>query len=291
MSMPRKKGLGRGLGALIDDMDGGDFMAPKTAPSEISPDIISSNPYQPRRTIDAKDLKGLIESIKSKGVLEPLLVKPDGPDSYVLIAGERRLQASKAAGLDRVPVVVREATPNEMLEISLIENLHREDLNPIEEAEAYQRLADEFGHTQAKIAGITGRDRSTVANIMRLLQLPEAVRLDLVHNRLTIGHARAMLSLEDQDLMLEVRRQVLESELSVRETERLIKKLLKPPVEKPAVESDDLYLQALADQITRSLGSKAKLIRQGGKGRIEIRFSSDQELERLLKFFNVGPVS
>ncbi|MEE9517280.1 MAG: ParB/RepB/Spo0J family partition protein [Candidatus Adiutricales bacterium] len=289
--MPRKKGLGRGLGALIDDMDGGDFMAPKTAPSEISPDIISSNPYQPRRTIDAEDLKGLIESIKSIGVLEPLLVKPDGPDSYVLIAGERRLQASKAAGLDRVPVVVREATPNEMLEISLIENLHREDLNPIEEAEAYQRLADEFGHTQAKIAGITGRDRSTVANIMRLLQLPEAVRLDLVHNRLTIGHARAMLSLEDQDLMLEVRRQVLEGQLSVRETERLIKKLLKPPVEKPAKESDDLYLQALADQITRSLGSKAKLIRQGGKGRIEIRFSSDQELERLLKFFNVGPVS
>jgi len=289
--MPRKKGLGRGLGALIDDMDGGDFMAPKTAPSEISPDIISSNPYQPRRTIDAKDLKGLIESIKSIGVLEPLLVKPDGPDSFVLIAGERRLQASKAAGLDRVPVVVREATPNEMLEISLIENLHREDLNPIEEAEAYQRLADEFGHTQAKIAGITGRDRSTVANIMRLLQLPEAVRLDLVHNRLTIGHARAMLSLEDQDLMLEVRRQILEGQLSVRETERLIKKLLKPPVEKPAVESDDLYLQALADQITRSLGSKAKLIRQGGKGRIEIRFSSDQELERLLKFFNVGPVS
>lgn len=283
--------MGRGLGALIDDMDGGDFMAPKTAPSEISPDIISSNPYQPRRTIDAKDLKGLIESIKSIGVLEPLLVKPEGPDSYILIAGERRLQASKAAGLDRVPVVVREATPNEMLEISLIENLHREDLNPIEEAEAYQRLADEFGHTQAKIAGITGRDRSTVANIMRLLQLPEAVRLDLVHNRLTIGHARAMLSLEDQDLMLEVRRQVLEGQLSVRETERLIKKLLKPPVEKPAVESDDLYLQALADQITRSLGSKAKLIRQGGKGRIEIRFSSDQELERLLKFFNVGPVS
>lgn len=289
--MPRKKGLGRGLGALIDDIDDGDFMAPKTAPSEISPDKISPNPYQPRRTIDAKDLKGLIESIKSKGVLEPLLVKPDGPDSYILIVGERRLEASKAAGLDRVPVVVRDATPSEMLEIALIENLHRKDLNPIEEAEAYQRLADEFGHTQAKIAGIAGRDRSTVANIMRLLQLPEAVRLDLVHNRLTIGHARAMLSLEDQDLMLEVRRQVLEGQLSVRETERLIKKLLKPPVEKPAVESDDLYLQALADQITRALGSKAKLIRQGGKGRIEIRFSSDQELERLLKFFNVGPVS
>lgn len=276
---------------MIDDIADGDFMAPKTAPSEISPDIISPNPYQPRRNIDVKDLKGLIESIKSKGVLEPLLVKPDGPDSYILIVGERRLEASKAAGLDRVPVVVRDATPSEMLEIALIENLHRKDLNPIEEAEAYQRLADEFGHTQAKIAGIAGRDRSTVANIMRLLQLPEAVRLDLVHNRLTIGHARAMLSLEDQDLMLEVRRQILEGQLSVRETERLIKKLLKPPVEKPAVESDDLYLQALADQITRSLGSKAKLIRQGGKGRIEIRFSSDQELERLLKFFNVGPVS
>lgn len=289
--MPRKKGLGRGLGALIDDIDDGDFMAPKMAPSEISLDLISPNPYQPRRTIDAKDLKGLIESIKSKGVLEPLLVKPDGPDSYILIVGERRLEASKAAGLDRVPVVVRDATPSEMLELALIENLHRKDLNPIEEAEAYQRLADEFGHTQAKIAGIAGRDRSTVANIMRLLQLPEAVRLDLVHNRLTIGHARAMLSLEDQDLMLEVRRQILEGQLSVRETERLIKKLLKPPVEKPAAESDDLYLQALADQITRSLGSKAKLIRQGGKGRIEIRFSSDQELERLLKFFNVGPVS
>jgi ParB family chromosome partitioning protein len=288
--MPKKKGLGRGLGALIDDMNGDDLTAPGT-PLELSPDSISSNPYQPRRTIDAKDLKGLTESIRSKGVLEPLLVKLDGPGTYTLIAGERRLMAAKAAGLERVPVIVRDATPGEMLEIALIENLHREDLNPIEEAGAYQRLVDEFGHTQAEIAGIAGRDRSTVANIMRLLQLPEAIRIDLIHSRLTVGHARAMLSLENQDLMLEARKQVLEGELSVRETERLVKKLLNPRTVKPVDDSDEVYLQALADQITRSVGSKVKLVRKDGKGRIEIPFSSDKELERLLKYFKAGPVS
>ncbi len=285
--MAKKKGLGRGLEALIEDLDE-DFSAPGN-PFEVPVEDISPNPFQPRLNFSEKDIKALAESIKSKGVLVPLVVRRSDSDRYELIAGERRLRAAKIAGFERVPVIVREASPAEMLEIALIENLHREDLDPIEEAEACQRLMKEFNRTQQEVARLTGRDRSTTANLMRLLNLPEAVQKDVRLKRLSVGHARALLALERTEVILQVREKVLREKLSVRQTEALVRKLLKPPVSRQVVKPDELYFQALAEQLTRKLGARVNLYRKGKKGRIEIRFSSDEELERLLKLFGAGP--
>jgi len=249
--MAKKKGLGRGLGALIEDLDE-DFSLSGN-PLEVPIGKISSNPFQPRVTFNEKELKALAESIKNKGVLAPLVVRRLDTDQYELIAGERRLRAAKTAGLDRVPVIVREATEVEMLEVALIENLHREDLDPIEEATAYRRLIQEFNQTQQDVARLTGRDRSTTANLMRLLNLPEAVQKDVRARRLSVGHARALLALEREDLILQVREKILREKLSVRQTETLVKRLLKPPVSKQTVKPDELYFQALAEQRPNSL--------------------------------------
>lgn len=285
--MAKKKGLGRGLDALMDDLDK-EFPASEGL-VEVSIDSISPNPYQPRSKIKDKELKPLVESIKSLGVLEPILVKEVGPNRYELIAGERRLRASQAAKLDMVPVIIREATPAQQLEIALVENLLRENLNAMEQAEAYKRLTDEFGHTQADIAKLAGQDRSTVANILRLLNLPSAVKTDLRQNRLTLGHGRALLALEKEELILNARDQVLRGQLSVRETEALVKRMLKGPrpVRKPLENSE--YFEKIAEEIAARLGSKVRINRSGKKGRIEISYSSNEELEALMKFFNVRP--
>jgi len=284
--MTKKKGLGRGLDALMEDLDQ-DFSL-SGGVLEVEPASVAPNPYQPRRQILPKDIKELTESVRQKGVLEPLLVRPKGDGRWELIAGERRLQAAKQAGLKRVPVMVREASESEMLEIALIENLHREDLNPIEEAEAYQRLAREFSRSQAQIAEVTGRDRSTVANLMRLLNLPLPVQEDVRQGRLSAGHARALLPLDEQELILQARKTILMKGLSVRQAEALVKTMLRPPAPRPKREEHQAYFQSLADQITRRVGARVRLIRRGKKGRIEIPFSSDRELERLLAYFGVG---
>lgn len=286
--MTKKKGLGRGLSALMGDLDQ-DLDQERffiNAPLE----AIAPNPSQPRAAIKTKGLKTLIESIRDKGVLEPLVVRRSLPGQYELIAGERRLLAAKEAGLETVPVIIRDATPSEMLELALVENLLREDLNPMEEAEAYQRLAKDFRRGQDDIARMSGRDRSTVANLLRLLQLPGPVQEDVRQDRLTVGHARALLALEDPDLILTVREQVLARRLSVRQTEILVKKTLVPPPRKKTPDKDDVYFQALADQMTRSLGAKVKVARKGRRGRIEISFSSYKELERLMDLMGFGPV-
>ncbi|MBW2085654.1 MAG: ParB/RepB/Spo0J family partition protein [Deltaproteobacteria bacterium] len=284
--MAKKKGLGRGLEALIEGLD--EDLSLSGSLFEVSLDKIASNPFQPRVTFKEKDLRALAESIKNKGVLAPLMVRRLDSGQYELIAGERRLRAARAAGLTSVPVIVREATRAELLEIALIENLHREDLDPIEEAEAYRRLMEEFSRTQQEVADLTGRDRSTTANLLRLLNLPEAVQQDVRQGRLSIGHARALLALERPKIILEVREKILKENLSVRQTEALVKKILKPPPSKQIIKPDELYFQALAEQLTRKLGAKVNLYRKGKQGRIEITFSSDEELERLLKFFRAG---
>ena len=212
--MVKKKGLGKGLGALMEFPAGTESGA--GTPLEVRVGAITANPQQPRSRINEKSLKPLADSIKEKGVLEPLVVRRSGIDQYELIAGERRLRASKIAGLERVPVIVREADPLEMLEIALIENLHREDLNPLDEAESYQRLRDEFSRTQEEIARLSGRDRSTVANLIRLLALPAPVQEDLRQGRLTTGHARALLALENEQAILSAREQILVESMSVR---------------------------------------------------------------------------
>jgi len=283
--MAKKKGLGRGLEALIDDF--GVSLDLPGQPLEIPVANIQPNPYQPRRPIDDNSLKSLTESIKSQGLLQPILVRRLGPEHYELIAGERRLRACRAAGMETVPVIVREAQGSSLLEMALVENLNREDLNPIEIAEAYRRLGDEFQHTQAEIARITGHDRSTVANLLRLLNLPSAVQNDVALGRLSTGHARALLALKDEALILEARTRILADNLNVRQTEALVKRLLRPPAPKRAASRDAAYFEALAERMTRRFGAKTKLVRRGKKGRIEIRFSSDQELERLLSLFGV----
>ncbi|MEW5723940.1 MAG: ParB/RepB/Spo0J family partition protein [Thermodesulfobacteriota bacterium] len=277
-----KKGLGRGLGALIEDPGeppGGG------APLEVPLEAIAANPWQPRASVKDRDLRGLADSIREKGVLEPLLVRRRDEDGYELIAGERRLRAARVAGLTHVPVLVREATRAEMLELALIENLHREDLNPIEEAEGYQRLSLEFERTQEQIAALVGKDRSTVANLLRLLSLPGPVQDDVRQGRLTAGHARALLALGDEDRILAAREQILARGLSVREAERLVRKALRPRSRKAG--GDEVYYQALSERVTRALGFRTTISPRGRKGRVVISYTSIEELERLLGFFGV----
>lgn len=285
--MVKKKGLGRGLGALMESPG---ETAAAGRPLEVRVEAIAANPLQPRSKIRDKDLKSLAESIREMGVLEPLVVRRAGLDGYELIAGERRLRASTLAGLAQVPVIIREAGPVEMLEIALIENLHREDLNPMDEAESYRRLSEEFGRTQEEIARLSGRDRSTVANLMRLTGLPEPVRQDVRLNRLSAGHARALLALPNESEILAAREQVLTKGLSVRETELLVKRALAPKRRQPVSNQDQTYFEALSTRMTQALGSKVRVYSKGARKRIEISFSSNEELERLMKTLGVGPV-
>lgn len=286
--MVRQKGLGRGLGALIADP--GESKA--GTPLDVRVDAISPNPLQPRKTIRDKELKALIQSVKDKGVLEPLVVRPSGNGQYELIAGERRWRAATAAGLNRVPVIIKEATEAEMLEIALIENLHREDLNPIEEAESYQMLADRFEHTQETIARLAGKDRSTVANLLRLLNLPGPVQDDVRQGRLSTGHARALLPLGDESKILAARQQVLTRDLTVRQTEALVKQALKGSTRRTENRSvaDEAYYQSLGEQMTRRLGSKVRVTPRGKKGKVEIRYNSHEELARIMDLLGVKPV-
>ena len=286
--MTKKKGLGRGLGALLEDPN--QTKSQPGAPFEVPINSIEPNPYQPRKNPDAKELKALADSILDHGLLEPPVVRLVAPDRYELIAGERRLRAAKLAGLKKIPVVIREAQGVEKLELALLENLQREDLDPIEEAEAFNRLTDEFGRTQEEVARLAGRDRSTVANTMRLLGLPRPVQDDVRHKRLSAGHARALLGLESEDQILAAREIVLSQGLSVRQTEALVKKALKPPRKPTPAEKDTAYFEALSREMARVLGSKVKLHRKGKRGRIEIEFNSNEDLERLMSLLGVKPV-
>lgn len=285
--MTKKKGLGRGLEALIGEKYDNDDIVTKLA--EIPVKSINPNPFQPRSSINEKDIKPLSLSIKEKGILEPLIVRASGNEHYELIAGERRLRAAELAGLEKVPVIIRDASPVEMLEIALIENIHREDLNPIEEAESYKLLADKFERSQEDIARLCGKDRSTVANFMRLLQLPNPVKSDVRNGRLSAGHARALLSLNSQDMILEARDLVLRNQLSVRETEKLVKRLASPPKRGSKDSGDEAYFKSLSESMTRSLGAKVKIVAKGRK-RIEISYSNNDELERIMRQMGVGVV-
>lgn len=283
---PKKKALGRGLAALLGDSDfptDGPPTEPKPGEKviELPLERVEPNPYQPRRIYDESALRALAGSIAEHGVLQPLVVRPV-EEGYQLIAGERRLRASQMAGLTSVPVVVRRANDQQALLLALLENLQREDLNPLEEARAFLRLMDEFGLAQEEVGKAVGKGRSTVSNTMRLLKLPVEVQQDLAGGRLSAGHARALLALADSPpLLRKARDQVVRQELSVRATENLVKKLLKPSAAPAVVDQDQAYITSLAEEIQRSLGSRVKIQRKGKKGRITIEFSSDKELERL----------
>jgi ParB family chromosome partitioning protein len=285
MSKPR--GLGRGLAALIPATQ-------TTGADEVDIDSIVPNPHQPRSEIREETLIDLVESIRAHGVIQPLVVS-DGvtPGSYVLIAGERRLRAARMAGLEKVPVVVKEAESNQMLEMALVENIQRQDLNALEEALAYRRLADEFGMTQEAIAQRIGRSRTAVSNGMRLLSLSDEIKNSLSAGSISEGHARALLGIEDQDARRRAWRQVVDLSLSVRQTEDLVRKQSARPgavLSAPATTSRiDPDTARLAERLRNVFGTKVDLRRSAkGRGRLVLHFYSDEELESILQRLGIA---
>ncbi len=280
--MERRPALGKGLSALIPDAP----EPPRQGAFEVDIDRLSPNEEQPRVQMDDARLDELTQSIKANGIIQPILVRRSG-NAYRIIAGERRWRAAQRAGLHKVPVVVRdvpEGSGQQLLELALVENIQRENLNPLDEALAYQRLADNFALNQDQIAAAVGKDRSSVANYLRLLKLPEEVRGDLAAGALSMGHARALLGLSDAASQRQAAREVIARSLSVRDTEALVKKMAAPASDRPA-KSDpvppDVHTRAAEDRMRFALGTKVRIARKGQGGTIEIHFGSEAELNRI----------
>ena len=286
--MEKRPALGKGLSALIPDAT--EITPPPgaaaTAPVEADIDRLQPNEFQPRGAMDDAKLQELAASIKANGVIQPIVVRRAG-DRFQIIAGERRWRAAQLAGLSRVPIAVRDVnagSERSVLEMALIENIQREDLNPIDEALAYRRLAEEFHLKQEDIASAVGKDRASVANYLRLLKLPEDVRGDVASGRLSMGHARALLSLPAEADQRRVARDIVARNLSVRETESLVKKSLDEPAsprEAPAPKAVDVHTRAAEDKLKLLLGTRVRIVRSGTRGRIEIDFNSEDELIRI----------
>jgi ParB family chromosome partitioning protein len=276
--MVQKRGLGRGLSALIPGAEGAGGTALEIPLAELE-----SNPEQPRRHFDSAALEELAATIRTHGVLTPVVVRRAG-HGYQLVAGERRVRAARLAGLTRIPAIVKEASNAQALEMALVENLQREDLNPVEAAEAYRRLIEEFGLTQEEVAGRLGRDRSSVANALRLLRLPRRLREDVAAGTLSEGHARALLGLEKTPDQLRARDLILKRGLTVRATEALVRRLrrgVRSPGGRP--KSGDPNIQALEDRLRVALGTKVRIVRNGKGGILEVSFFSDEDLTRLVE--------
>ncbi len=277
--MVQRHGLGRGLGALIPGAE-----APGAVTLEIPLAELEANPLQPRRHFEQTALEELAATIREHGILTPVVVRR-AREGYQVIAGERRIRAARMAGLNRIPAVVREASDAQALQVALVENLQREDLNPVEAAEAYRRLVDEFGLTQEEVAGRLGRDRSSVANALRLLRLPKRIREDLAAGVLSEGHARALLGLEKPADQLKARDTVVERRLTVRATEALVRRLRGgTPTKGDRQAASDPNLQALEDRLRTALGTKVRIVREGKAGVVEVSFFSDDDLTRLVDF-------
>ena len=305
-----KKGLGKGLGAIFGEdvisreeeehkiresarkkgtSDPGNTAQEDGTAGEqmVKVALIEPNQSQPRKKFDQEQMEELAESIKLHGVLQPLLVqKKDG--LYEIIAGERRWRAAKLAGLKEVPVVIRQYTPQESMEVALIENLQREDLNPIEEAKAYQKLIQEFGLKQEEIAAKVAKNRTTITNAMRLLKLDEGIQNMVIENVISSGHARALLGLEDPEMQLKAAKMIMEDKLSVRETERLVKRLIREAEEKDKPKKQEKNInfiyQNLEERMKTVMGTNVTIHNKDkNKGRIEIEYYSEAELERIVE--------
>ena len=271
----RQSGLGRGLAALIPQR------STEQGLTEVPLTRIRPNPLQPRRRFDEAELEALAASVAEHGVLLPVLVTQT-LDGYQLVAGERRFRAAQLAGLERIPVVIRQVADRDQLELALVENLQREDLNPIEEANAFRQLIDDFGLTQEDVAARVGRARSTVANTLRLLDLDERLQQLIIEGRLTEGHARAIGGLPPEQ-QARIAAIVVERDLSTRETEELVRRLREPRAEKQAAAAPprDTELERVEEDLRRSLGTKVTLARSRKGGRIIIEYYSDEELGQL----------
>lgn len=269
-----KTALGKGLESLL----------PEKTQEIINIDITRIIPgdQQPRKVFKDATLQELAASIKERGVLQPVIVARTGDGTFRLIAGERRWRASGLAGLKKIPAIIKDVASADSLEIALIENIQREDLNPVETAEAFHRLMQDFKLTQEDLSAKVGKERATVANYLRLLKLPEEIKTFVNDGSLSMGHARAILSIEGKPNQLETARRIIHKGLSVRETEALAKKLGSEAKKKPAHPKKDAQIESLQEKLTRNLGTKVRIHHKGKKGRIEIEYYSLEELDRLL---------
>jgi ParB family chromosome partitioning protein len=266
-----RRGLGKGLEALIPSAPG---------VTEVEVDSIVPNPRQPRQAFDPQALQELASSIREQGLVQPLVVT-EVEAGYQLLIGERRWRAAKLAGLDVVPVVVRDVSPQQMLELALVENLQREDLNPLETATAYQQLVEEFGMTQQQVADKVGKNRVTVTNTLRLLKLPAQVKDALLQGKITEGHARSILRVESERAQLEMLKQVVKGGLSVRQTEEMVRRMAETPKAKPVRDGKSPELRALEDKFRQALGTKVNLTRGSKGGRLVVYFYSEEELQAI----------
>jgi ParB family chromosome partitioning protein len=278
--MMKRKALGKGLSALIPGADNLDDAGDKFFQCPI--EAIEPNPYQPRQDFSDSELEGMVASVREKGIITPLLVSRT-ESGYRLIAGERRWRAAQKAALERVPVVVKEVTPIESLELALIENLHRKDLNPIEEASAYRKLLEQTGETQESLAKRLGKDRSSITNMIRLLKLPMVIQKDIIDGRLSMGHARVLAGIEDVAEQKALRDAVINKNMSVRSLETLAKGKNREKVLKERNSELAYYFQSVAENLKRSLGTNVQILKRGKKGRIVLYFYSDEELDRLIE--------
>ncbi|HHY64711.1 MAG TPA: ParB/RepB/Spo0J family partition protein [Clostridiaceae bacterium] len=277
-----RKGLGRGLDALISSAN--TVEEAKNSVVELKINDIDPNTRQPRKTFDQERLEALAESIKEHGVVQPIIVKSEG-SRYVIVAGERRWRAAKLAGLKTIPAIIKDMTSREVMEIALIENLQREDLNPIEEAEAYQRLIEEYSMTQEEVAKLVGKSRTAVANSVRLLSLSKEIKEMITDGRLTSGHARALITVSDEKKQLNLANQIIEKGLNVRDAEKLAsmedKKQKKNRKQKPA-DRIAAEFKNLEDKLRSVYGTKVSLYDGNGKGKIVIEYYSNEEFDRII---------
>jgi len=288
-----RKALGKGLAALLPEEPGRDQRGQGGESGtllEVDPARIDPNPDQPRQHIDEEKLADLARSMSEQGIIQPMIVRKDGA-RFQLIAGERRWRAAQRAGLEKVPVLVREVANHQVLEIALVENIQREELNPIEEALAYRRLVSELGYSQEQVASRVGKDRSTVANLLRLLRLPRDVRGLIAKQLLSPGHARPLLSLASTERQLEIAAQIVAKGLSVREVERRVN-AVKTPAAKPTKKRPDPNTREAERRLEQALGTAVRIRRKGGgknqRGQVEIDFHSEEELHRLYEVVRRG---
>lgn len=296
MKKKRRNALGKGLGALLDDNES--TILPKRELSisggvnEIPIDQIETNPYQPRVDFDLVALEELSTSIKAQGLIQPITVRKMGRNQYQLISGERRLQASKLAGKENIPAYVRTADDDQMLEMALIENIQREDLNPVEIALAYERLVSELDLTLEKLAERVGKKRATVNNYMRLLKLPPEIQIGLKENKLSMGHARALLGLEHADQRLTAYKEIQNNDLSVRAVEQLVRSMSGNKKDKKSDRKVTVrkspFIVDLEQKLEEKFGNRVMIIQQGaGKGEIKVTFDSTEDLNRILEIMDL----
>lgn len=282
-----RKGLGKGMDAVFGEFLPNKLEENQKAEAELKITEVEPNKKQPRREFDKEKLESLADSIKEHGIIQPLVVVKNTAGTYTIVAGERRWRAAKLAGLKKVPAVIKEYTPEEIAQIALIENLQREDLNPIEEALGYQSLIDEYHMTQENISKNIGKSRSAVANALRLLSLDDETKSLLKQGLITSGHARALLSLSDKKKRKVLSDRIISENLNVRQAENLAKYMQKASPVRRSSGAEDIELQAFADKLSSGFGTKVKISQRAKGGKIEIEYYNNSDFDRIIKLFKI----